>query len=168
MQGRNATEYTTDELIAMGDDRFADAVVENLHHAGAYKGPFQHPDVRARTLLALIEKLWFTDSQIEKQAEDPTYSIERYEKTLAFRRHLLAVVDLTERRISFDVPARVREASAWKQVLHEVLDEIEGGPDDDILDEFDIPFVEDLSLRSWLDIRRVKDPSRVKAKVVAA
>jgi hypothetical protein len=166
------TEYSINDLLAMSDERFGAAATANLHATTRWKSPFQQPDIVQRTLHALVEKLWFTDSQIGKKAEDPTYPIEQYERTLSFRRHLLASIDLTERRAS---NGRQKEAQAWRALLHEVCDEIEGDDVfDEILDEFFIPFAGErdggpkITLRQWIEIRRIKEPSRVKEKAVAA
>jgi hypothetical protein len=162
-------DYTVEELVAMSDEDFAEVVTDDLALTGKFSGPFQQPETIHRTMSVLIEHVWYIDSVVRKRAEDPNCTPERYEATLRFRRHLLSVVDAIEKRITWMAGKQRREASEWKQLLHEVLDEIVGGPNDHLLDEFEIPFaVEGMTLRTWRDIRNVKDPSRIPAVKGAA
>ncbi|MEV5068933.1 hypothetical protein MRBLMI12_000490 [Microbacterium sp. LMI12-1-1.1] len=166
---KDTSVYTVEQLAAMGDDEFNRLVTDNLKATMRWKSPFQQDAVVRRTLLSLVAKLHATDATLRIQAEDPTVSVERYESAQSFRRHLLAAVDVTERRASFLIPRAAREASEWKTLLHEVLDELVDTEFDDVLDEFDIPFADGMSLRMWRDARIVKDPSRaVPVKELAA
>jgi hypothetical protein len=133
-----------------------------------YKSPFQQDAVVRRTLLALIEKLHITDAHIARQAEDPTVSSERFESALSFRRHLIAAIEVSEKRASFLIPRVAREASAWKDTLHAVCDELFETEFDDVLDEFEIPFAEGMTLRQWREVRLVKDPSRHASREMVA
>lgn len=172
-------DYTVDELLAMDDEDFADAVTEDLVYAGRHSSPFQAPELARRTLTVLVERVWFIDAVLQRNADNAEYSAERWEKSLAFRRHLLSVIDVTERRIRWMEGGGVRETRKWKALLNELCDEIEGSSLDWLLDEFTIPFREwrsggevpdgpKMSLRMWLEVRRVKDPSRIPERAVAA
>lgn len=168
----NEQTYTVDQLTEMDDEAFNRAVTENLRANGRQKSPFQDPSVAERTYCALLEQLWTTDAVMKRYAEDPEISAEHFARTVSFRHHLLGVMEITERRITW----RSRNAGpAWRALLNDVLDEIEGGPDDALLDEMQIPFPgrrgtkeESLTLRQWLEVRRVKDPSRIPVKDVVA
>jgi hypothetical protein len=165
----STAEYTAPELLAMDDEDFAEVVTDDLKYTASHSSPFQDPEVIRRTLTALIEHLWYIDSVIAKRAEDPNCSAEVYQKTIAFRRHLIASIDLTERRVTWLDGHDARKVSLWKKHLHEVLDQIAGSAEDALLDEMTIPFpTGPLSLRAWREIRNVKDPSRVVKQEVAA
>lgn len=154
------TEYIREELLEMSDKDFQKAVCENLHASTRPRGPFQHPDVIRLTLSALLDRFWFADAQMKKQADDPNVDAEHYARTVGFRNHVLSCVDMTERRLSRMEPQGVA-ASMWKDLLHKVCDELAGQDEfDDILDEFTIPFG-DITLRTWREIRQLKKPSRI-------
>lgn len=158
------TTYTVEQLTEMNDLDFDEAVTEDLRYVAQFKGPFQQPELADRTLHALLQKLWFADSRIQIQAEDPNVSPEQYRRTVGFRNHLIGVIDVTERRVNRLRSRDARESAEWKALLHDVLEELEGGPEEDILDEFEIPYADGMNLRTWLEVRRVKDPSRIKVK----
>lgn len=158
---------TVEELLAISDGDFRAEATEDLEYTGAHSSPFQDPQVIRRTLTSLIDSLWFVDASVRKQAVDPRVDATKYERTLAFRRHLLSVIDITERRAEWAAGPTARQISAWKQLLHDLLDALDGGPEEWVLDDLKIPF-DNLTLRAWREIRRVKDPRRVPAKEVAA
>ena len=166
---RTSKTYSVDDLLAMDDVRFGTEATADLRYTGRFKSNFQHKDVVDRTLHALLEKLWFVSDQIDKQREDPEVTPEHFQRTCAFRRHLLSVIDLTERRADRNYPG-ASTARAWRQVLNELCDELEGGPMDWLLDDFLIPLPSmgsdngDMSLRTWVGIRRVKSPERIPNK----
>lgn len=163
----DADNPTVEELLALDDRTFADEASEDLEYTAGHQSPFQDPLVIRRTLTALLEKVWFADQTLHKYADDASVTAERYEATARFRRFLLSVVDITERRLTWMDGGHARQASAWKKILHEVLDALDGGPEEWILDEFKIPF-HNMTLKAWREIRRVKDPRRVPVKEVAA
>lgn len=172
----STANYSVDELVAMSDDDFQEVLTDDLRFTGRHQSPFQDPAVIRRTLTALIEQLWYIDSVIAQRAEDPDCSAETYRKTLAFRRHLLAVLDVTERRAAWLETPNEGRVRAWRRILHEVCDELDGTPQQWILDEFVVPFPMNdprykgpgMSLRTWREIRVQKDPSRaVPEKAVA-
>lgn len=165
--------YTVEQLLAMSDDTFHNAVTRDLKANGRSGSPFQDPQVIDRTYEALLEHLWTTDATMQRQAEDPKISAEHFARTRAFRRHILTVADLTDLRIRRR-RSSAGESAAWRKLLNEVLDEIEGGPEDAILDDLSIPFPgrrgtdePALTLREWLETRRIKDPSRMPVKELA-
>ena len=168
-------EYSVIELLEMDDIPFADAVTEDLHFAGAHDSPFQDAAVIRRTIGVLVDKIHFVDATLQKQADDPGVSAERFDKTAGFRRHLIATLDISETRLCWQekrYSSATREARGWKRVLNEVLDQVEGTALEWILDEFTIP-VRDaadtgIDLRTWIGIRRAKDPQRIPSKDVAA
>ena len=90
-------------------------------------------------------------------------------------KHLIATLDISETRLCWQekrYSSATREARGWKRVLNEVLDQVEGTALEWILDEFTIP-VRDaadtgIDLRTWVGIRRAKDPQRIPSKEVAA
>jgi hypothetical protein len=165
----STADYTAEELVAMSDDDFQEVVTDDLRFTGRHRSPFQDPAVIRRTLTALIEQLWYIDSVIAQRAEDPNCPAEVYRKTVAFRRHLLGVIDVTEKRVTWMEGYNALRVSMWKEHLHTLLDELAGGPEDKLLDEIIIPFpTGELSLRAWREIRVQKDPSRaVPVKAVA-
>jgi hypothetical protein len=164
----STANYTVEELVAMSDDDFQEVVTDDLRFTGRHYSPFQDPAVIRRTLTSLIEQLWYIDGVIAQRAEDPACSTETYRKTLAFRRHLLAVLDVTERRASWLETPDEGRLKAWRRLLHEVCDEIDGTPQQWILDDLVIPFpMHDpqykgagMTLRAWREIRIQKDPKR--------
>lgn len=161
------TAYTIEQLENMSDDTFHKAVTNDMHEASRSNSPFQSETIIERTMDALIEWLWITNSKIDDRAEDPNCPRSLYENTLKYRSHLLAVIDVTERRIARSRDGAYRAQKAWKQVLHEVVDAIlEGRSDEDIL-AIEIPSFGSheggsLPLDEWWEIRLAKEPSRVK------
>lgn len=164
--------FTVESLLAMDDHTFRIQVTNDMHLARQFSSPFQAREVIQRTLLALIDSLWQTNNLIDDRAEDPNCPSELYEKTVRYRKHLLSVIDATERRATWFEGAKERDLKRWKAVLHQVIDAIvEGKDDDDILD-IQIPGFRDAemtySLETWREIRRAKDPRRVAATKAAA
>lgn len=169
-------DYTPEELLEMDDIDFAEAVTEDLQFTGAHDSPFQDPAIIRRTIGVLIDKIHFADGVLQRQADDASVSAERFDKTAGFRRHLIAVLDISETRLCWQekrYSSATREARAWKKLLNLVCDELEDSKLDWILDEFTIPMRDEgtavsIDLRTWIDIRRAKDPQRVPEKEVAA
>jgi len=157
---------TPETLIQMNDRDFEELACENLYTTAAWQGPFQHPTVIHRTLSALSMRLSFTDSFMDRVADDPEYPAMKWKAAEKFRAHLVATISNTERRLEF-LPHSRRVERIWKKIVNEILDELEGSEMDWILDEFNLNeyFGEtdglNMSLREWLDVRRVKNPNRV-------
>lgn len=168
-------DYTTAELLGMDDEEFADAVTEDLAWTKASESPFQDAEVIRRTIAALVSKIHFADATLDRQAEDPEVSAKRFDGTASFRRHLIAVLDISETRLYWQekrYAGATREARAWKALLNRVCDAIENTNLDDILDDLTIPMRDDadpkIDLRTWIAVRRAKDPSRAPQKEDAA
>ena len=150
-------DITVDELEALGESDFYEEVMEDLNFVRAAGSPFKDPRVVDRTHAALVDRLGFITESIVRKREigaDPTAAIR-------LRRHVISVLYAIEKAIEWRKAGKTRELSAWKDTLNKVLDEIEGDEEfDDILDEYSTPF-KGMSLRDWLEVRRVKDPSRI-------
>lgn len=164
--------FTLEELNAMNDHDFRQAVTNDMFQVGRPLSAFQEPDVVQRTLTALIDWLWWTNQKIDERAEDPNCTPELYAKTIKYRDHLLSVIDITERRVAWIMGSKERDLRRWKAVLHKVIDGIINGKDDAEILEIKIPsFANDdktYDLETWWEIRRAKDPSRVAAEKAAA
>ena len=148
-------DYTVDELEAMDDYEFGDAVTEDLEHTGHHLSAFQDRKVVGRTLTALLDKLWSTDATLRKHADDPNCSAEKWGKMKAFRRYLLSAIDITQRRMEWQQGPSARTLRAWRAILDELVGEIEETELDFLLDEMKIPF-DNLTLRQWKEIRDTK------------
>jgi hypothetical protein len=163
--------YEIDELVAMNDKEFHTAVMDDLFYTSRNQSPFQSPEVIERTFCELLEWLSITNAKIDERAEDPNCSIELYEKTVKYRAHLLSVIDITERRIGWLHGTKERTLQKWRAVLHNVIDAIMEGKDDDEILALKIPSFQGegdtYDLETWWDIRRQKDPSRVRQKAAA-
>lgn len=162
---------TVESLLDLEDEEFVDAVTDDLQLAGGAHGPFQDGRVIDRTYAALIERLGFVNETLRHKAEDPKVTPIEYGGALKFRRHVLTVLDAVERQMTWQQGVNARYLSKWKNLVNMLCDEIEG---DDIFDEvlddddFRIPHGRGgggprLTLREWLEVRRIKDPSRVPA-----
>ena len=160
------TDYTAEELVEMGDPEFRKAVADDLFTTGHSMGPFQDRRVVDRTLLGLIDWLWWTNQKLDERAEDPSCTVELFQKTEKYRRHLLSVIDLTERRVAWLKGTKERTLQQWKKLLHEVIDAIMEGSDDEEILAIKVPSYitgnDSLDLETWYEIRREKSPSRVK------
>lgn len=162
MSEENQDEYTVDELLAMDDDQFREAATEDLYYTGSWESIFQDRRVIARTHLALMDKLGFANEVLVRKAADPMGDPRTYERAATFCRHLTVVVNILDKQMTWLQGVKAREVSAWKELLNKVLDEIEDDEEfDDVLDEFEIPFRTNMTLRSWLQARRAKDPKRI-------
>lgn len=162
---------TIEALLAMDEFTFRRTVTDDMHLVRQFNGPFQAREVIQRTLLALIDSLWHTNYLIEERAEDPNCSAELYGKTVKYRKHLLSLIDITDRRCAFFQGVNARKEREWKAVLHQVVDAILAGKDDDEILEIRIPgFGEGggLTLETWHEIRRAKDPRRIEVAKEAA
>lgn len=164
--------FTLEELKAMNDHDFRQAVTNDMFQVSRPMSAFQERDVVQRTLTALIDWLSWTNQKIDERAEDPNCTPEHYAKTIKYRDHLVSVIDITERRVAWIMGTKERDLRRWKAVLHEVIDAIISGKDDSEILEIKIPsFANDdksYDLETWWEIRRAKDPSRVAAAKVAA
>jgi hypothetical protein len=162
------TDYNTRELLAMDDHSFHQAVAEDLVKTSNYQGPFQDRGVIDRTMGALVDWLQITTEKLNDRAEDPTCPPVLYEKTAKFRRHLLTVIDNTDRRMAWQQGAKEREVRRWKQVLFEVIDAIQEGWDDDEILAMTVPSwgdgEESFDLETWHEIRLAKRPDRKRAE----
>lgn len=153
--------HTVESLDAMDDDDFTEAVTEDLSWTGSIRSPFQDPALIRRTLATLEQRAHFVEENLRKKAEDPNVSADNFARTASFRRHLLVVIETVERQLRWQEAKPAREISGWKALLNEVLDEIEGTELDDVLDEINAPYADGISLRTWIERRRAKDPSRI-------
>ena len=164
-------EWTVEELISQDDDEFAEAVTEDLLYTISRGSPFQDKLIVERTLDALLDRFEFVSETLRRKARDPLIAPENIESTQRFLYLLRHSINVTERRSLRLLPPRSREISAWKNVLNQVLDEIEGDEVlDRVLDEISLPFYSfqrTMTLREWLTIRRDKDPSRMPAHRLA-
>lgn len=168
------TKYTPEDLLAMSQSEFHEAVMNDLTETSSYRGPFQHPSVVERTMSTLVEWLWITNAKLAERAEDPTCPPAVYEGTQRFRNHLLAVIDNTDMRIGWIMGAKERQVRKWKQVLFEVVDAIIQGWDDDDILALKIPTyrsndddAEIYDLETWHEIRLAKQPDRKRAERAA-
>lgn len=161
-------DYTAEELLDMTEDEFRQAVTEDMHYTRRFNGPFQGEQVIARTLHALIDSLHWVNSQIEDRMADPDCPPEVLQKTIRYRSHLLATIDMTERRVAWIQGVKERDARKWRAVLDEVVTGILAGRDDDEILAIKIPSFrgqdgaesERYSIETWHEVRRAKAPAR--------
>lgn len=169
-------DYTVEELLDMTEDEFRQAVTEDMHYTRRFTGPFQDPQVIARTLHALIDSLHWVNMQIEDRMEDPSCPPEVLQKTLRYRSHLLSTIDMTERRMGWIRGTKEATLRKWRAVLDEVVTGILAGRDDDEILATKIPSfrsvdgeeVESYSIEVWHEIRRAKHPGRYARMLEAA
>ncbi|MDF2990243.1 MAG: hypothetical protein K0S37_757 [Microbacterium sp.] len=155
---------TVEQLRAMSDPVFYHAVTENLIVTKAYSSPFQDASIIERTEGALVNHLWRVDESLQKQAVDPDCTPERFARAQSFRRHLLATIDIVERRIAWLQGGNKNQLiSAWKEFAHDLADALEHSNLASDLDELMVP-IGGLTARQWLEVRRIKDPSRVPSR----
>lgn len=169
-------EYTVAELLAMSDKDFEAAVSEDLRQTSSWRSAFMDPQVIFRTEIALIQTLSRVEEAIHRQAEDPTYSAERYAKSLTFRRMVIMCIEILDRQVirNGGSASSVRKGlKFWRQVANELADVIEGTALDRHLDEIEVALAGGsrgdgaMTVRQWVAVRRLKDPSRVPAKDAA-
>ena len=168
--------YALEELIDMKDRDFHNAVVEDMFETARGHGPFQQEAIIERTLTGLMEWLWITNAKIDERAEDPDCSAELYANTVKFRHHILSIIDITEKRIGWLHGVKERDLQRWKQMAHEIIDAIMEGKDDEEILSIKIPYPgrgaqegeSPIDLETWWEIRRAKDPRRVKPSKEAA
>ncbi|MGO2150822.1 MAG: hypothetical protein ACTH32_06430 [Microbacterium gubbeenense] len=167
------TFTTVESLINLDTQSFTQVVTDDLSLVGNAHGPFQDAKVIDRTYGALVERLSFVNETLAHKAEDPNVTPIEYARTQRFRRHIIAVLNTVERQMTWQQGVKAKQLSRWKDLLHKICDEIEGDEEfDDILDDadFQVPYGAGpgqgtfLSLRDWVAIRRIKDPSRVQQK----
>lgn len=150
-----------ERLLALSDDAFHDEVSEDFYQTTSYRSPFLHPRVIERTWTTLNHALIRVDGEIKVRAEDPTVSAEAYRRTVNYRAMVIRVLLMLEGHPNWPVGgsrSKRSEGQHWRLVAHRLAEVIEGGPDDDALDE--LVAVEDMTVRAWLERRRIKDPSR--------
>jgi hypothetical protein len=163
-----AQQRTQGELEALDDAAYAEALTADVKYAKAHSSPFQSEALITRTENALVDALWQVDIHIQQQAEDPSCPPERYKRSQNFRLLILSAIDITERRRDYYSANKgaANALRAWRAFAHELADIIEDGADAYELDEVEIPFG-GLTARQWLEVRRVKDPSRIREDVAA-
>ena len=160
-------EFTVESLLAMSEEDFASAVTDDLQETKRGDSPFQDRKVIHRTLTALGDHMWKTEAVLADQAEDVNCTPERFAGTVRFRRHLLSTIDSVERRLPWVLKNAGGDAlRRWKNFANDLADALEESSESSALDELIIPFAS-ISARQWLEIRRVKDPSRVPVKEAA-
>jgi hypothetical protein len=165
------TDYTPEALLAMDDHTFRQAATKDLTETSRYTGPFQSTPVVGRTMSVLVDWLWLTNDKLADRAEDPHCPPALYEGTKKFRKHLVAVIDNTDRRMAWLQGSKEREVRRWKQVLFEVIDAIQEGWDDDEILAIRIPEFagvgDSYDLETWHEIRLEKEPDRKRAERAA-
>src|SRR5690606_15754592 len=67
MKGEHMTKYTPEDLLAMSQSEFHEAVMNDLTETSSYRGPFQHPSVVERTMSTLVEWLWITNAKLAER-----------------------------------------------------------------------------------------------------
>jgi len=159
-----ADMQTPEQLLALDEADFEDAASEDFYKTTSFRSPFMHPTVIERTWTVLNHALIRVDGDITRRAEDPDVTVEQYRRTVNYRAMVIRVLLMLEGHPNW--PARVtKDSRHWRSIAHVLAEVIEGGRDDDALD--DILAVDGMSVRAWLERRRIKDPSRVPAKDAA-
>jgi hypothetical protein len=158
-----------ERLLTLDDEDFDDELTDDFYRTTSYRSPFLHPSVIERTWTHLNHALIRVDGQIRARAEDPNVTAEQYRRTVNYRAMVIRVLLMVEGHPNWPVGgsrSKRSEGQHWRLVAHRLAEVIEGGPDDDALDAQ--VAVEQMTVRAWLERRRIKDPSRVPAKELAA